>query len=400
MFPAPRTEDAGCSLPQFALTPCDVDGFLDALQAFHDQCRGCGARSEPREHVFHSMVGQGRALERQAMEPLARHVDGGTRRGMQRCMSAAMWEEDPRRETSHGLVADEMGDPQGVLLVEEAGVVKKGRASVGVARPSCGTLGKVAKRQGGGAPPRPRGRALHWWTNDFVSPHRGGAPPTPRDGTRARCPTRRPCPPSPSGPPRGCVPSGATAASPARPWWRIGSLASVRPAGTPLMPGSGGPRWWPFPPRRVGGASAPCPRRHPRRTKARDAPKACAPRSRRRRSRWRPGRRAAHPRAGIAGWSRKAPKARARRRGPAHGERWARMGSPTGPGGSDASAPWARVRRRLPPSARPLRARRCASACGAVAYGGPWHKVVRQRTPHGAWPTRKDARTPAGLTIC
>ena len=62
MFPAPRTEDAGCSLPQFALTPCDVDGFLDALQAFHDQCRGCGARSEPREHVFHSMVGQGRAF--------------------------------------------------------------------------------------------------------------------------------------------------------------------------------------------------------------------------------------------------------------------------------------------------------------------------------------------------
>ena len=150
MFPAPRTEDAGCSLPQFALTPCDVDGFLDALQAFHDQCRGCGARSEPREHVFHSMVGQGRALERQAIEPLARHVDGGTMRGMQRCMSAAMWEEDPMRETSHGLVADEMGDPQGVLLVEEAGVVKKGRASVGVARPSCGTLGKVAKRQVGG----------------------------------------------------------------------------------------------------------------------------------------------------------------------------------------------------------------------------------------------------------
>src|SRR5207302_6403779 len=206
------------------------------------------------------MVGQGRALERQAMEPLARHVDGGPMRGMQSCMSAAMWEEDPMRETSHGLVADEMGDPQGVLLVEEAGVVKKGRASVGVARPSCGTLGKVAKRQGGGAPPRPRGRALHWWTNDFVSPHRGGAPPTPSDGTRARCPTRRPCPPSPRWPPRGCVPSGATAASPCTSLvadWLSGKRPACRDAvdawvgGTALVAVPAEPRWWrqrPLPP--------------------------------------------------------------------------------------------------------------------------------------------------------
>src|SRR5438132_9073022 len=214
MFPAPRTEDAGCSLPQFALTPCDVDGFLDALQAFHDQCRGCGARSEPREHVFHSMVGQGRALERQAMEPLARHVDGGTRRGMQRCMSAAMWEEDPRRETSHGLVADEMGDPQGVLLVEEAGVVKKGRASVGVAWPSCGTLGKVAKRQVGGgrrlglaaglctggqttlSPPTVVARRRRRATAQGQDARRGGlAPQAPVGRREGACPPERRPPP-------------------------------------------------------------------------------------------------------------------------------------------------------------------------------------------------------------
>jgi len=58
-------------------------------------------------------------------------------------------EEDPRRQTSHGLVADEMGPPDGVLMVEESGFVKKGKDAAGVARQYCGTLGKGAKSQGG-----------------------------------------------------------------------------------------------------------------------------------------------------------------------------------------------------------------------------------------------------------
>jgi SRSO17 transposase len=145
MLPAHRTADEGCSLPQFALTPGDVDGFLDELQAFHDQCRGCFARREPRAHFFNSMVGQCSALERKSLEPMALHVDGGNMRGMQRCMSDDRWDEDTRRETYHGLVADEMGDPQGVLMVEESGFVKKGMESVGVARQDCGTLGKGEK---------------------------------------------------------------------------------------------------------------------------------------------------------------------------------------------------------------------------------------------------------------
>ncbi len=156
MLPAHRTEDEGFSLPQFALTPCDVDGFLDELQAFHDQFRGCFARSEPREHFFHYMVGQCSALERKSIEPMARHVDGGNIRGMQRCMSDDKWDEDTMRETYHGLVADEMGDPQGVLMVDESG--RWGRW-------------KIVKW--GCSPPMPRGRAMHWWTNDFLDPNSG-----------------------------------------------------------------------------------------------------------------------------------------------------------------------------------------------------------------------------------
>src|SRR6266849_7479118 len=68
---------------------------------------------------------------------------------MQLCMSDDVWDEDMMRETYHGLVAREMGDPQGVLIVDESGFVKKGKESVGVARQYCGTLGKVDNSQVG-----------------------------------------------------------------------------------------------------------------------------------------------------------------------------------------------------------------------------------------------------------
>src|SRR5438067_2522451 len=180
MLPAHRTEGEGFSIPQFDLTPRDVDGFLGELQAFHGQFRECFARSEPREHFFNYMVGQFSALERKSIEPMARHVDGSNIRGMQRCMSDDVWDEDTMRETYHDLMANEMGEPDGVLIVDESGFVKKGQDSVGVARQYCGTLGKVEHCQVGvfAAYASRQGYALvdkrlflpeQWWSDAYAS---------------------------------------------------------------------------------------------------------------------------------------------------------------------------------------------------------------------------------------
>jgi len=149
MLPVHRTEGEVFSIPQFDLIPHDVDGFLDELRVFHHQFRGCFARSEPREHFFNYMVGQCSALERKSIEPMALHVAGGNIRGMQRCLSDDVWDEDLMRQTYHGLIAEEMGHPEGVLMFDESGFVKKGKESVGVARQYCGTLGKVENSQVG-----------------------------------------------------------------------------------------------------------------------------------------------------------------------------------------------------------------------------------------------------------
>jgi SRSO17 transposase len=80
---------------------------------------------------------------------MALHVEGGNIRGMQRCMSDDVWDEDHRRQTYHGLVADERGAPDGVLMFDASGFVKKGKDSVGVARQYCGTVGKGENSPGG-----------------------------------------------------------------------------------------------------------------------------------------------------------------------------------------------------------------------------------------------------------
>jgi len=95
------------------------------------------------------MVGQFSALERTSIAPMALEVAGGNVRGMQRCIRDNIWDEDQRRQPYHGLVAAEMGDPEGVLMVDESGCGKKGKESVGVARQYCGSLGKVENGQGG-----------------------------------------------------------------------------------------------------------------------------------------------------------------------------------------------------------------------------------------------------------
>jgi len=137
------------AIPIFELTPHDVAGFMDALQEFQGLFHDCFPRSEPRAHFFDYMVGQFSPLERKSIEPIALRVPGGSVRGLQRFLSEVPWDEEHMRWTYHQLVAEEMGEPDGVLMFDETGFVKKGTDSVGVARQYCGTLGKVENCQVG-----------------------------------------------------------------------------------------------------------------------------------------------------------------------------------------------------------------------------------------------------------
>jgi SRSO17 transposase len=167
-------------MPTFALTPRDVAGFTDELQEFQGLFHDCFPRSEPRAHCFDSMVGQLRPLARKSIEPMALRVPGGSGRGLQRFLSEVPWDEEHMRWTYHQLVAAEMGEPDGILLFDETGFVKKGQDSVGVARQDCGTLGKVencqvgvfagdASRQGYALVDKRLFLPEVWWTDAYAA---------------------------------------------------------------------------------------------------------------------------------------------------------------------------------------------------------------------------------------
>jgi SRSO17 transposase len=149
MLPACRTPDATFAIPTFDVLPSAVEGFVEELWAFQSVFHDCFARSESRAHFFDYMVGQLSQLERKSIEPMALHVAGGTIRGLQRFISDVRWDEEQMLWNSHQLVAEELGDPEGILMFDETGFVKKGQDSVGVARQYCGTLGKVENCQVG-----------------------------------------------------------------------------------------------------------------------------------------------------------------------------------------------------------------------------------------------------------
>jgi SRSO17 transposase len=137
------------SIPTFTLEHSDVTGFMDELRGFHAAFHDCFSRSEPRERFFEYMVGQFSPLERKAIEPIALQVEGGNVRGMQRCLSDVVWDEAQMLRTYHRLVAEDLGDPYGVLIFGETSFPKKGKDSAGVARQYCSAQGKVENCQVG-----------------------------------------------------------------------------------------------------------------------------------------------------------------------------------------------------------------------------------------------------------
>jgi SRSO17 transposase len=149
MLPACRINGEGFTIPTFALVPSDVEGFMDELWEFQSACHDCFPRSEPRAHFFDYLVGQCSTLERKSREPMALQVDGGTIRGLQRFISDGRWDDEQMLWHYHQLVAEALGAPDGLLMFDETGFVKKGKDAAGVARQYGGPLGKVENGQGG-----------------------------------------------------------------------------------------------------------------------------------------------------------------------------------------------------------------------------------------------------------
>ncbi|MHB1032961.1 MAG: IS701 family transposase [Pirellulaceae bacterium] len=104
-------------------------------------------RREVANHAADYLHGLLADIERKNGWQLAEYLGYSHPRGVQRTLDRYAWDADAVRDDLRRWVITELGDSEGVLVIDETGFPKQGRHSVGVARQYCGTLGKIANCQ-------------------------------------------------------------------------------------------------------------------------------------------------------------------------------------------------------------------------------------------------------------
>jgi len=125
----------------------EVEAWAVGLSEVHARIAPRFARSEPRERVLAYVRGLLAPLEKKNSWTLAEQAGVAIPDGMQRLLAYADWDADAVRDDLREYVVEHLGDPAGVLVVDETGFLKKGTKSAGVARQYSGTAGRIENCQ-------------------------------------------------------------------------------------------------------------------------------------------------------------------------------------------------------------------------------------------------------------
>lgn len=174
----------------------EVEHWHAGLEALHARIAARFERSEVRQRVRRYLAALLMPLERKNGWQMAEEVGEGGPRGVQRLLSGAHWEADAVRDDLRAYVVEHLGAPDGVLVIDETGFLKKGTKSVGVARQYSGTAGKIENCQVGVflAYASARGRAFldralylpKGWATDGERRAEAGVPPAVRFATKGQ----------------------------------------------------------------------------------------------------------------------------------------------------------------------------------------------------------------------
>ena len=124
-----------------------IAGWREELDALHDRVGHRFRRSEARERAKRYLAGLLDRVERKNGWQLAEHLGESGPQGVQRLLNAADWDVDAVRDDLRAYVPEHLGEPTGVLIVDETGFLKKGTKSVGVQRQYSGTAGRIENCQ-------------------------------------------------------------------------------------------------------------------------------------------------------------------------------------------------------------------------------------------------------------
>jgi SRSO17 transposase len=124
-----------------------VDVAAAELDRLHERIAGRFWRSEPRARVRGYVSGLVAGLERKNGWTLAERAGEASPDGMQRLLRCADWDTREVRDDVRDYVIETIGSPDGVLIADETGFLKKGTRSAGVQRQYSGTAGRTENCQ-------------------------------------------------------------------------------------------------------------------------------------------------------------------------------------------------------------------------------------------------------------
>src|SRR3954467_13390343 len=117
-----------------------LDGLVEQIAP-----RFC--RIEARRRARAYLQGLLCPVERKNGWQLAENAGDRTPDGVQDFLARMRWDADQVRDDLQAYVVAQLGDADGVLVLDETGFVKKGTKSVGVARQYSGTAGRIENCQ-------------------------------------------------------------------------------------------------------------------------------------------------------------------------------------------------------------------------------------------------------------
>ena len=117
------------------------------LSSLHERLGRLFRRSEPRLRSLAYLQGLLSGVERKNGWQLAEWMGEARPDGVQHLLERARWEADAARDVLREYVVEQLGQEEGVLIVDETGFIKKGRHSAGVQRQYSGTAGRIENSQ-------------------------------------------------------------------------------------------------------------------------------------------------------------------------------------------------------------------------------------------------------------
>lgn len=125
----------------------EIREWADGLDEISELMGEQFAWSEPRNNAIGYIQGLLSEEERKNSWTLSERAGQVTPDGIQRLFSTMDWDPDAVRDALISYVNTHLGDPAGILAIDETGFLQNGTASAGVARQYSGTAGRVKNCQ-------------------------------------------------------------------------------------------------------------------------------------------------------------------------------------------------------------------------------------------------------------